>query len=141
MTERTALRLTLPGPFTGEDLGAGRWRLVGAAAAGAGAAGPSEVYLHVTAPGAAAVLGETGITRLDLDWRSSGVTVSVAGRRGMRHVTADSAIVHQPGNELYQALPLAGFDRNARRFWSRIFALMRIPGGRLLLRIIAKRRR
>ncbi len=133
------MRLSLPGPFTGEDLGEGRLRLVGAATAGA--AGPIEVYLRVTAPDAAAVLTETGISRLDLDWGVSGVTVAVGARLGIRRVAADSAIVHQPRGELYQALPLAGFDRKARSFWSRIFALMRIPGGRFLLRLIARRRR
>jgi hypothetical protein len=42
---------------------------------------------------------------------------------------------------LYEALPLAGFDATARRFWRRVFLLVRLPGGRYLLRLIAQRKR
>ena len=135
MKDRTVKRVDLQGPFAGEDLGAGRWRLSRTRPA------PIEVFLRVADGTAAEMLAEPGIVGLDLDWRASGVSVAVRGRRGVQRVEADSVIVHEPRNELYQALPLAGFDAEARRFWSRVFTLMRIPGGRLLLRIIARRRR
>ena len=35
-------------------------------------------------------------------------------------------------------LPLAQFDQKAKRFWGRVFRLMRIPGGRYLLRFLAR---
>ena len=136
MKEKTPTRLSLPGPFTGEHLGAGLVRLVGAA----GAVAATEVYLRLPGPEASGVL-EPDIARLDLNWRPAGVTVTVSARGGTRRLEADSAIVHQPKNDLYRALPLAEFDRDARRFWWRVLGLMRIPGGRLLLRAIARRRR
>jgi len=53
-----------------------------------------------------------------------GSSCSSGGRRRHRART---------GTELYAALPLAQFDRRARRFWRRVFLLVRIPGGRSLL--------
>jgi hypothetical protein len=52
-------------------------------------------------------------------------------------VEAAAAIVHEPARNLYAALPLAEFDGRARRFWRRVFLLVRIPGGRSLLGILA----
>jgi hypothetical protein len=51
------------------------------------------------------------------------------------------AIVHEPLPKLYAELPLAGFDERARRFWRRVFRLVRIPGGRHLLGVLARRPR
>jgi hypothetical protein len=39
--------------------------------------------------------------------------------------------------KLYEALPLARFDAKARRFWGRVFWLVRMPGGRSLLKYFA----
>jgi hypothetical protein len=39
---------------------------------------------------------------------------------------------------LYDSLPLADFDRSAQRFWNRVFRVMRLPGGRFLLRFLAR---
>jgi hypothetical protein len=52
-----------------------------------------------------------------------------------------SAIVHQPLARLYDGLPLAEFDSKTRRFWGRVFTLVRIPGGRHLLGVLARRSR
>jgi len=52
-----------------------------------------------------------------------------------------NAIIHEPLTRLYEGLPLASFDPAARRFWRRVFRLVRIPGGRHLLRFIARRSR
>jgi hypothetical protein len=38
-------------------------------------------------------------------------------------------------------LPLVSFDDKARRFWRRVFRLVRIPGGRHLLGVLARRNR
>jgi len=51
----------------------------------------------------------------------------------VRSVKARSAIVHEPLPRLYEALPLVSLDAKARRFWRRVFRLVRIPGGRYLL--------
>jgi hypothetical protein len=37
---------------------------------------------------------------------------------------------------LYESLPLVSIDADARRFWRRVFRLVRIPGGRFLLKIL-----
>ena len=54
---------------------------------------------------------------------------------------AKSAIVHEPLPFLYEALPLASVDAKHRRFWRSIFRIVRIPGGRYLLGVLARRRR
>ena len=51
---------------------------------------------------------------------------------------ATSAIVHEPLGHLYESLPLVKFDAKARRFWRRVFRLVRIPGGRYLLKFLAR---
>jgi hypothetical protein len=50
-------------------------------------------------------------------------------------------IVHEPLAQLYEGLPLARTDPKSRRFWRRVFWLVRIPGGRLLLAAVARRTR
>ncbi len=55
-----------------------------------------------------------------------------------RTVRAQSVIVHEPLARLYEALPLVTLDAKARRFWRRVFRLVRIPGGRYLLGALAR---
>jgi hypothetical protein len=55
-------------------------------------------------------------------------------------VEVTAAIVHEPLGNLYESLPLASIDANARRFWRRVFRLVRIPGGRYLLRLLTRSR-
>jgi hypothetical protein len=126
---------TLSGPILAEHLGGGLWQLtVGAAAA-------VRVYLRVPAGGRAAALEESPIQRIVLQWRDDGVTVRVTGGAGEGVLEASTAVIHEAQQGLYDALPLAAFDARARRFWRRVFLLMRIPGGRYLLHLIARRRR
>ena len=99
------------------------------------------LYLRVPAAVNCASLQDAGIARLDLQWHGGGVTVRVMGKDGVREFEAATAIIHESKSRLYDALPLAAFDRKARRFWQRVFLLIRIPGGRYLLRLIARRRR
>ena len=84
MKDRTVKRVNLRGPFAGEDLGAGRWRLSRTGPA------PIDVFLRVADGTAAEVLAEPGIIGLDLDWRSSGVTAAVTGRRGVQRVVSQA---------------------------------------------------
>ena len=75
---------------------------------------------------------------LGIEWQGQRVllTMVIAGGQ-VATVEAASAIVHEPARNLYAALPLAHFDARARRFWRRVFLLVRIPGGRSLLGILA----
>jgi hypothetical protein len=72
-----------------------------------------------------------------IEWQGQRVrlTMQCAGRAAV--VEARSAIVHEPVAALYASLPLAQFDLRARRFWRRVFLLVRIPGGRRLLKTLA----
>ena len=56
-------------------------------------------------------------------------------------LTCDSAVSQQALKSLYRTLPLAQFTAARRRFWRRVFWLVRIPGGRSLLGVIARRAR
>lgn len=128
-------RHTVSGPFTPREFGNGFWQLT------KGDPAVSEIYLQVTSPGAADVLTHTGIRTLDLEWRNEAVIVALTGVKGVGYLEAKTAIVHEPKDRLYGSLPLAGFDISAKRFWRRVFTLMRIPGGRFLLGVIARRNR
>lgn len=125
------MRQTLSGPFSARHLGTGLWQLTTAAPAG------PEIFLRAR-PDEPELLQHVSIATLGLEWRVDGVRVALSGANGVRYVTASSAIIHEPKVLLYAALPLAAFDAHAKRFWRRVFILMRIPGGRFLLRFLAR---
>ena len=124
----------LEGPFAARNLGAGTWVLTGDAVDG------PEIYLQGTGPGAEFPAG-AACRRLAIAWRGDGVEITVTAPNGIRVLEAASAIIHEPKPRLYESLPLAGFDADARQFWNRVFRLIRIPGGRHLLGFIARRKR
>jgi hypothetical protein len=79
---------------------------------------------------------------LSLDWDAANpVTVVLGDGEIARILTADSMQLQEPDQGLYDALPLARFTPDARRFWQRIFWLVRLPGGRTLLGLVARVRR
>jgi hypothetical protein len=125
---------SLSGPFSATRLNSGLWQLTAAAPDGA------TVYLHGVGPEAANLLAGARITALEFEWRADGVMVRMTGAEGVRHFKSESVFIHDPKTLLYENLPLASFDANAQRFWRRVFRLMRVPGGRLLLGAIARRR-
>ncbi len=127
-------RRSLPGPFSAAHLSSGLWQLTAEVPDGA------RVYLRGAAPEASKLLSDTRITALEFEWRSEGVMVSITGAGGARHFKSES-VIHTPAARLYDSLPLASFDGRAQRFWKRVFRLIRIPGGRLVLGAIARRRR
>jgi hypothetical protein len=135
---KPTIRRTLTGPFQTQDLGGGLWQVTAGTSAAPAAL---EIYLRIPAAAGAMLLTQPGIRRLDVAWSADGVVVNVAGTSRTGVLEASSAIIHEPQNRLYDALPLAGFDAQARRFWRRVFLLVRIPGGRHLLRLIARRKR
>jgi hypothetical protein len=124
-------RLVIPGPFTARRLDDG-WLIT--------AAGGAEVLLREVAPEESSRLA-AGFAALDLEWGADNVTVTIRREDREVRLLAGSAVVHEPQPLLYESLPLAGFDAAAKTFWRRIFTLIRIPGGRLLVRLIARRRR
>ena len=129
------MQQTLSGPFSARHLGSGAWQLTTGAPAG------PEIFLRGASPDPPELLLDASIATLGVEWRVDGVRLALSGAKGVRYLTADSAIIHEPNMHLYEALPLAAFDSDAKRFWKRVFRLMRIPGGRFLLRFLARARR
>jgi len=127
------MRRSVAGPFRATSRGTGAWHLT-AQPAGA------EILLRGAPADAAEWLADARVDALDIEWRGDGVRLAVSAGGRVRALTVDSAVVHEPAARLYEALPLAGFDAAARRFWKRIFRLLRLPGGRFLLRLYARRR-
>ncbi len=130
---KTQLRCSVRGSFEGRELGAGSWQLKSGQAAG-----DAEIYVFGAEPGAARLLLDTIFTAVDFDWVDGGVLISLTSAGGARNLKARAAVIHEPLSRLYDGLPLASFNDSARRFWRRIFHLVRIPGGRYLLRLAAR---
>jgi hypothetical protein len=123
---------SLSGGFDIEDLGAGRWLLVGS-----------------SNPPATVALRGVGLERpraaqcfaVSLDWSGDSVLVTLGFVDGVQTFRVRHAAIHEPLGGLYAALPLGSFDARARGFWRRVFLLARIPGGLALLRWLKARGR
>jgi hypothetical protein len=131
---KSVTQRSLSGQFSATRLNSGLWQLTAATPGGA------TVYLRGVGSEASNLLAGTRVTALEFDWRADGVMVGMTGADGVRHFKSESVFIHDPKTLLYENLPLATFDANAQRFWRRVFRLIRIPGGRLLLGAIARRR-
>ena len=116
------------------NLNSGFWQLNAEAPDGA------RVYLRGAGPEASKLLTDMCITALEFEWRTEGVMVSLTGAAGVRHFKSESVFIHTPATRLYDSLPLASFDAAAQRFWKRVFRLIRIPGGGLVLGAMDSRR-
>jgi hypothetical protein len=129
------MRRNLGGIFSAQNLQSGAWQLARREPA------PAEVFLRGVDCGAADAFGSPDLRDIDIEWRDGTVllTMTAAGLR--RSCNAQSAIVHEPLARLYEVLPLLSLDEKARRFWRRVFRLVRIPGGRYLLGVLARRTR
>ena len=127
------MQRSMAGNFRGLDLGAGAWRLT------TGIPGGGEVYLGGTDTAAAPLLEAASPSAVTVEWAKDGAVVALTLPDGIRLVRAKTAILHEPLERLYEGLPLVRLDDRARRFWRRVFWLVRIPGGRRLLRLIARR--
>ena len=132
---RSEKRCNLPGVFRSHAIQDGAWRL--------SRSDPVAIDIFVRAAAAAAteVLSAHGVCDVDIEWRPESVLLSMTSAGQRKTLSARSAIVHEPLNDLYAALPLAGFDANTRRFWRRVFRWVRIPGGRHLIALLARRPR
>jgi hypothetical protein len=129
------MRRHLPGRFTAQDLKGGTWRLV------RGGSEPAEVLLRGTDSRAVEVFAASELVDIDIEWRPAKVELWATSSGRRRTIESQSAIVHEPLARLYEALPLARTDAKSKRFWRRVFCLVRIPGGRLLLAAVARRTR
>jgi hypothetical protein len=124
------MRRNFSGAFMPQDCGNGAWQLTRAA--------PHElqVFLREAEHGAVRAFGNTTIVDLGIEWHAARVLLTFMSGDRVATVEAATAIVHEPLGHLYESLPLVNIDADARRFWRRVFRLVRIPGGRLLLRIL-----
>jgi hypothetical protein len=131
---KSNIRRNVPGAFLVRDLGHGAWRLSTTV--------PSnlEVFVQGAGPDAMQALALPNCNGLSLEWQEAGVLLTLSSPAGVRSANVRSAIIHEPRTHLYEALPLVSFDGDARRFWRRIFRLVRVPGGRYLLRFLARRK-
>jgi hypothetical protein len=129
------LRRNFSGVFLPQDLGAGTWQLCRRA--------PHEVtvFLRDAERAAQQSFGTGPLIDLGIEWHSEKVLLTFMSGEKVASVEAASAIVHEPLDHLYERLPLVSIDADARRFWRRVFRLVRIPGGRYLLKALARRRR
>lgn len=129
------LRRHFPGTFVARDLDRGRWRLSRREPA------PLDILLRGTESGAADAFRPPVVSDIEIEWQDGAVLMSMTSTQGRTSIKIRSAIVHEPLARLYDVLPLAAFDSKARRFWGRVFTLVRIPGGRHLLGALARRSR
>jgi hypothetical protein len=129
------LRRNFSGAFLPQERGNGAWQLSRPA--------PHEinVFLRDAERGAEWSFGTGPLIDLGIEWHAEKVLLTFISQERVASVEAASAIVHEPLDRLYESLPLVSIDADARRFWRRIFALVRIPGGRYLLKVLARSRR
>jgi len=126
-------RRSVNGRFMARDLGSGVWRL------STDTPGGPEIHLAgVQEEGADT---PSRAAEVEIDWRPDGVILTLTSADTDRRLRARHAVIHEPLTRLYERLPLERFDEAARRFWMRIFRLVRIPGGSQLLGLIARRAR
>jgi hypothetical protein len=129
------MRRNFSGVFSATDRGNGAWRLDGLDTH------EISIFLENTAPGAADAFSAGTIQDLDIEWRADSAQLTFASGGKSSTVNSAGVIVHEPLRSLYDSLPLARIDADARRFWRRVFRLVRIPGGRYLLRLLTRSRR
>jgi hypothetical protein len=126
------LRRNFSGAFLPQDRGNGAWYLSRAEPHAV------HVYLRDAEGGAARAFGSTPIADLGIEWHAEKALLTFLSGDRVASVEAAAAIVHEPLEHLYRSLPLVSIDANARRFWRRVFRLMRIPGGRYLLKLLTR---
>jgi hypothetical protein len=124
------MRRNFSGAFMPQDRSNGAWQLTRAA--------PHEmqVFLRDAEHGAARAFGKRPIVDLGIEWHADRALLTFMSGDRVATVQAATAIVHEPLGLLYESLPLASIDAGARRFWRWVFRLVRIPGGRFLLKVL-----
>jgi len=127
-------RRNFSGAFLSQDRGNGAWQLIRSA--------PHEttVFVRDAQHDAANAFRHGRIIDLGIEWRDEEALLTFMSDGRVSSVAAGSAIVHEPLADLYASLPLASIDADARRFWRRVFALVRLPGGRFVLKLLTRSR-
>ena|ERR1700733_3123753 len=129
------MRCSLPGTFLTRNAGQRRWRL------SRGEPEPVEVFVLDAAPPPAEFSRALEVRDVDIEWLAGSVGLRFISDGRPVAIQAQGATVHEPLPRLYAALPLARLEEPERRFWRRVFCLVRIPGGRYLLGFLARRTR
>jgi len=129
------LQRSLSGEFHVEALGPETWSATNRRP-------PGQILLlrriQTPAPLRAAMLA----TAVTVTWNAGqAVAVTFALDDGTVTVAAGAVFLHEPAGPLYAGLPLPAFTSGMRRFWQRVFLLVRLPGGRRLVAWLARRRR
>lgn len=127
------MRRSLPGRFQIDSVGDAGLRLAALDAP------PILIVVQTTEPRAPRTPASWTCAGVAVEWREDGATLTLELPGGPRVVHARSVIVHEPQERLFDGLKLPQFDAKSRRFWRRVFALVRIPGGRYLLGALARR--
>jgi hypothetical protein len=127
-------RRNFSGAFLPQDRGKGAWQLSRPA--------PQEinVFLRDAECSAERSFATGPLVDLGIEWHEEKVLLTFMSEERVASVEAASAIVHEPLERLYERLPMISIDADARRFWRRVFRLVRIPGGRYLLKVLARSR-
>ncbi len=129
----THVERTVTASLQARELAESVWQL------SSGTAGGVEIILAGVDSEARNVLRDMRASRAVISWHRGGARVRLLAAVGPREVRVRTAILHEPRNGLYDGLPLVRLDAAARRFWRRVFLLVRIPGGRRLLGLVARR--
>jgi hypothetical protein len=129
------MRRQLSGTFLAQHLGEGAWRL------SRRGPNPIDVFLRGADSAAGEALSSPEVLGLCIEWRADAVGLTLNSAPHCVLAGARSAIVHEPLPQLYEILPLVRLDARTRRFWRNVFRLVRIPGGRRLLGVLARRSR
>ena len=123
------MRRNFSGEFAARELGNGTWLLT--------QSNGVEIFLRGVNALEAMALSAQPLTDLGIEWRDHLALITLKSNGGVASAAASGAWAHEPLPHLYDALPLALFDAKARRFWRRVFWLVRVPGGRRLLKYFA----
>jgi len=126
----TKMRRNFSGSARARQANPGAWRV------DCGAPHEAQIIVRGADSRAAAAFSAT-LSDVGIEWQTRGVLLTMMSAGRVATVEAAAAIVHEPLPKLYAVLPLADFDHRARRFWRRVFLLVRIPGGRSLLGLLA----
>jgi hypothetical protein len=126
------MRRNFSGAFLPQDRGNGAWQLSRAAPHEA------QVFVRDAETNAAKAFGTAPIVDLGIEWHAENALLTFMSGDRVATVQAAAAIVHEPLGHLYESLPLVSIDADARRFWRRVFRLVRFPGGRYLLKLLTR---
>jgi len=125
------MRRNFAGPCSVRAAGPDAWRVA------CGAPHEAQIVIRGADTRSASAFG-AAVSDLGIEWHGQRALLTMMSAGRVASSEAAAVIVHESVPGLYAALPLAEFDSRARRFWRRVFLLVRIPGGRLLLGMLAR---